>query len=139
MATEGSAEDQVERGQQPDGRAGLIQARIVAPTDMSKVPTYYANYAQVGFSPHEFTLNFSRYSMPIVSEPPSETLILEVHPQPIASVSIPLNLIQGLIRALQGQVENWETTFHQAVPAEPSSMQSESRVEPSTAQGVDSQ
>ncbi len=120
--------DQTERGQQPDKPAGFIQIRLIAPSDMSEAPTYYANYAQVGFSPHEFTLHFSRYSIPIISEPPSEPLTLEVRPQPVASVSIPLNLVPGLIRALQGQVENWETTFHQAVPTEPS-----------TAQGAESQ
>src|SRR6266545_7478850 len=134
MATEKSAEGHVEPGQQPGRQGGVIQARIVAPTDMSGAPTYYANYAQVGFSPHEFTVHFSRYSIPIVSEPPSETLILEVRPQPVASISIPLNLVQGLIRALQGQIENWETIFHQALPTEPSSMQPEPRAESSTAQ-----
>ncbi len=113
-------DDQAEGGQQPDRPAGLIQVRLVAPTDMVGAPSYYSNFVQVGISPYEFTVNFSRITIPLVTEPPTEPIALDAAAQPVASVSIPLNLVRGFIRALEGQVENWETTFRQPLPTEPS-------------------
>jgi hypothetical protein len=136
-----TAGDQAERDQQPAGRAaGLVQVRIVAPTDMSQAPSYYSNFVQVGISPYEFALHFSRISMPIVSEPPAELVVFDVSPQPVVSMSIPLNLVRGLIRALEGQAENWERTFHQPLPTEPSSAQTEPEPpESPTAEGAEGQ
>jgi Protein of unknown function (DUF3467) len=132
-------DDQAERDQQPDQPAGSIQVRIVAPTDMSGAPSYYANFVQVGISPYEFTVHFSRLSIPIVSQPPAEPVNFDVSPQPVASVSIPLNLVRGFIKALEGQVQNWETTFHQPLPAEPSSAETEPKPAEPSAQEVESQ
>jgi hypothetical protein len=140
MATEGPIEDQ-QSGQQPDKPVGLVQVRIVAPTDMAGAPSYYSNFVQVGMSPYEFTLHFSRVAMPLISEPPTEPLKLDVIPQPVANISIPLNLVRGVIKALQGQVENWETTFDQSLPTEPSQRPAKPR-EPqpgSSAEGVKSE
>ncbi len=126
-----ATDDQAERDQRPDEPAGLVEVRIVAPTEVAGAPSYYSNFAQVGISPYEFTVHFSRISMPLVSAPPVEPKTFEVTPQPIVSVSIPLNLVRGLIRALEGQVENWEKTFRQPLPtAEPSSAQTERTMEP---------
>ncbi len=132
-------DDQAEHDQQPDRPAGAVQVRIVAPTDMSGAPALYSNFVQVGISPYEFTLHLSRISMPIISEPPAEPMAFDVSPQPVASVSIPLNLVRGLIRALEGQVKNWETTFHQPLPTEPSSEQTEPKPAEPSAQEVEPQ
>jgi Protein of unknown function (DUF3467) len=134
-----ATDDQAERDQLPEKPTGSVQVRIKAPTDMVGAPSYYSNFVQVGISPYEFTVNFSRLSIPLVAEPPAEPVAFDVTPQPVASVVIPLNLVRGVIRALEGQVENWETTFHQALPAEPPSAQTEPKAEPATAQEVEAQ
>lgn len=97
----------------------LVQVRLVGPTVFAGTPNFYANYAQVGLSPHDFVMHFSHYSMPVISEPPTESLVIPVTPEPVATVSIPLNLVRGLIRALEGAAENWEKTFQQPLPVEP--------------------
>lgn len=134
-------DDQAEHDQQPDRpTGGLVQAKIIAPTDMSEAPSYYANFVQVGMSPYEFTVHFSRMMLPLVSEPPAEMVTIDVNPQPIASISIPLNLVRAFMRALERQTESWERTFGQPLPTEPSSAQIEPQTEPpSTVQGVESQ
>jgi hypothetical protein len=121
-----ATDDQAERGQRPERPTGAVEVRIVAPTEVTGAPSYYSNFAQVGISPYEFTVYFSRISMPLITAPPAEIATFEVTPQPVVIVSIPLNLVRGLIRALEGQVENWEKTFRQPLPTtEPSSAQTE--------------
>jgi hypothetical protein len=135
-------DDQAERGQPPERPAGSLQVRIVAPTDMSGAPAYYSNFVQVGISPYEFTVHFSRISIPLISEPPTEPVAFDVIPQPVASIAIPLSLVRGLIRALEGQAENWERTFRQPLPTtEPSSAQAEpvDGIEPPPTQEVNSE
>ena len=96
-----------------------MTGRLVGPTDFGGVPKLYANYIQVGMSPYDFVMYFSRFSLPILPVDLTENRVVELTPEPVASITIPLNLMRGLIRALQAQMENWEQTFREPVPAEP--------------------
>jgi hypothetical protein len=106
--------DQVGEGSQPG-----YQVRLVNPTDFSEAASYYSNFVQVNISPHEFELYFSRYSMPILMQPPSEPTSVDVTPQPVANIAIPLSLVRALITALETSVQNWETNFGAPLPTEP--------------------
>lgn len=106
--------DQVSEAPQPS-----YQVRLVNPTDFSAAPSFYSNHVQVNLAPHEFELYFSRYTMPILMAPPTEPTNIDVTPRPAANVTIPLSLVRGLIRALETTAQNWETTFGQSLPVEP--------------------
>lgn len=90
--------------------------RIVGP-DPSVLPSAYANFAQIGFSPHDFRLSFGTYAFPVLTEPPDDQVDVPV--QPVATIAIPLNLAKALIRALETQVEAWERAFNEPIPDQP--------------------
>jgi|SRR5215218_63139 len=130
-----------EREQRPTGPARSIRARIVPTIDTSEVPSFYSNFIQVTTSPYEFTVYFSRLSVPVVTQQP-EAAVAEIRPQPIAAVSIPLNLARGFLEALDQQIQNWEATFRQPLPAEPKLGQDAPQPnpeQPPTTTGVDPQ
>lgn len=106
--------DQVGEGPQPG-----YQIRLANPTDFSEAATYYSNFVQVNISPHEFEIYFSRYSMPILMQPPAEPTTIDVTPRPVANIAIPLSLVRALIKALETSVHNWETNFGVPLPGEP--------------------
>ena len=76
---------------------------------LETTPFYYANFAEVSHSPNEFALSFAR--MPVK---PSAAAIAEARASGTftleASVHIvfPLNLIDGLIKALEIQKQSYE-------------------------------
>jgi hypothetical protein len=72
---------------------------------------------QATYSPEDLTLHFGWYAIPALTEPPPEPV--EVQVRPIAKVTIPLNLIRGVISVLQSQLEGWEQTFGMAVQQHP--------------------
>lgn len=91
--------------------------RVVPPSDYSGVPSLYANFVQITMSPHDFRLMFSHYAFPPMPEPrPAE---IDAPVQPLVTVTIPLNLMKGLIRALETQVDKWEEGFREPVPDQP--------------------
>ncbi len=91
--------------------------RISAPSDWSDVPSQYANFVQVTMSPHDFRLLFGHYAFPPLPEPRPAEVVVPIEPQ--VAVTIPLNLMKGLIRALQTQVDRWEEGFREPVPEQP--------------------
>jgi hypothetical protein len=95
------------------------QVRLVNPTDLSEAATYYSNFVQVNIAPHEFEIYFSRYSMPVLMQPPPEPTTVNVTPRPVANIAIPLSLVRGLIKALETSVQNWENNFGVPLPSEP--------------------
>lgn len=99
----------------PEGGAMPSQVRLVMP-GLPEAPPIYANFVQVGTSPHEFTLHFGWYALPISPPQPG------VHDVPIrtlVSVAVPLNLVEGLIAALESASTGWQTNFDQPLPRDP--------------------
>lgn len=82
-----------------------------------ETPVAYSNFAQVTFTPLDFTLHFGRYHVPALLEPPEGGLKAPV--QPIVKVTIPLTLVRGLIRVLERQIDAWEGSFEQPLPDQP--------------------
>jgi hypothetical protein len=101
--------------QQDDGEAGL---RIVAPVELGDVPGLYANHVQVTFTPEDFTLHLGWYVIPPLREPPPED-ILEVAVRPLLKVTLPLNLVRGVVAVLENQIEAWERSFEMQLPQHP--------------------
>lgn len=88
---------------------------LVAPAEYPPGP--YSNFVQVTITPHDFTLHFASYTTPVVTEPPKEPVRVPV--RPLASVTIPLNLVRALIGVLEGQAANWQASFGQPLPDHP--------------------
>jgi len=80
----------------------------------------YANFVQASMSAHDLTLHFGWFTLPAFTEVPSGEVDVPV--RPLAKVSIPLNLVRGLIRLLEAQVIAWEDAHGQPVPDLPTSV-----------------
>lgn len=91
--------------------------RIVPPEAGEVGPTLYANWVQVGFSPHDFRLTLGIYAFPPLQEMPTGQVPVPV--EPISSVTLPLNLVKGLVRALEMQIAAWEKGFNEPLPDQP--------------------
>jgi len=86
--------------EQPDAQQGPIIH--IEPANMAGV---YANYAQVGHSPYEFTMDFVR--LDFGSQPPQGIVVSRVALSPL--------MVSQLIDALQ---ENWTKYAEKAMPHE---------------------
>lgn len=82
-----------------DERPG-IEISAVDPKDVAGV---YANYAQVGHTIYEFTIDFAR----LEGDPPKGVLVARVNMSPL--------LVSQLLSALQ---ENWSRYAERALPPE---------------------
>ena len=88
-----------------DGEA--VELRLV-PADFSGAPLMYANFIQGTAAQHDMTLYLGWYSTPpFGGEKPTEPVDIPV--RPLASVTVPISLVPGLIRVLQAQL-----SVHQA-------------------------
>jgi hypothetical protein len=108
----------------PAGEVPTPQPQVrVIPPDMSEAPFFYSNMVQVATSPYDFTLHFSWFAPPLVTEPPAEDI--QVTARPMASVTIPVTLMGSFLQVLQDQFENWQNRVRQSLPSESSSAQEE--------------
>lgn len=96
---------------EPEG----FQLQLITPPEYPPGP--YSNFVQATFTPHDFTIYFGSFNLPPVSEQPQEALQVPV--RPVVTVSVPLNLVRGLIGVLQSQIANWEGSFGQPFPEPP--------------------
>ena len=86
-----------------------IKVQLEATPD---VPVYYANYVEVGHSPHEFALNVARVPTKIGAERLAEITksgIISLSPE--VQLLLPPTVIPSLIFALQKQLALYETNF----------------------------
>jgi Protein of unknown function (DUF3467) len=77
----------------------------------------YSNFVQGTFTAEDFTIHFSWYAVPAITEPPADGQIV-ADVKPVARVVVPLNLMKNLIAVLQRQVEGYEQSFG-AIPEHP--------------------
>lgn len=73
-------------------------------------PPQYSNYVQVTFTPEDFTIHFGYYGMPPLTEAP-EGGIIEAVTEPVARITLPLNLMSNVIAVLQRQLSAYEQSF----------------------------
>jgi hypothetical protein len=93
-------------------------ARIVTPRALGDTQALYANHVQVTFTPEDFTLHLGWYALPAFTEPPEEGTF-EVHVRPLAKVTLPLNLVQGVVDVMTNQMRAWEQSFEMELPKHP--------------------
>jgi len=66
----------------------------------------YANYANVGLTPHDFRLTFALLKSPRPGDEQEQVAAEGVlHPEAVADIIVPVNLVQGLITALRSSLE----------------------------------
>jgi hypothetical protein len=75
---------------------------------------YYANFAQGAVSPYDMTLHFGWFSTPILAGPPEGAV--EVPVRPLLSVTIPTNIVRGMIRVLESQLAAAEASAGLLIP-----------------------
>jgi hypothetical protein len=92
-------------------------ARLVVPTELGETMALYANYVHVTFTPEDFTMHLGWYALPPFTEPPSGDF--EVQIRPLAKVTLPLNLVRGVVNVLERQMEAWEKSFGMPLPEHP--------------------
>ena len=92
--------------------------KIVAPTDVGDAPVLYANHVQATATPEDVTLHLGWYALPPFTEPPPEPEV-RVPVKPIAKVTVPLNIVQGIVTVLENQLKAYEQSYGQAVPKHP--------------------
>lgn len=97
----------------PEGQSGI---RIVSSLDVGDTPVYYSNHVQVTFTPEDFTLHLGWYTTPPFPGPPPG--VVDVPVRSLAKVVVPLNLVRGLLRALETSAQNWERNWGE-LPAHP--------------------
>lgn len=99
------------------GSQRLTELRLIAPTELGQTPLAYANFVQVTGTPHDFTFHFGWYATPPFTEPPQGSVDVEV--RPVTKISVPLNLLRGIVRVLEMQAQAWEADMGQALPDNP--------------------
>ncbi len=95
----------------------MTSFRLTPPDDYGMAPSLYANYVQVTMSPHDFRLLLGSFAFPPLAEPRSGEVGVPI--EPVASITLPLNLVRGLIRALETQAAGWEAAFKEPLPDQP--------------------
>lgn len=88
---------------QPDEQTGI---RVVPSMEVGDTPVFYANHVQVTFTPEDFTIHLGWYVVPPFGQQPPG--ITDVPVKSLAKVVIPLNLVRGLINALDVSAKSWE-------------------------------
>jgi hypothetical protein len=116
-----SGEQEPRPGMPEETQGQSMQMELVAPAEPGTTMALYSNFIQVTLAPHDFTFHLGWFTFPAFTEPPQPgpTGTVPVHVRPLAKVSVPLTLVQGIIRVLQSQVEAWEAAFGQPFPEEP--------------------
>lgn len=71
----------------------------------------YANYALIDHSPFDFTIRFCDAPPAHDTDLGSQQGEIELRIPVVAEIALPPNLIGGLIRALQEQLEQYESHF----------------------------
>ena len=92
------------------GDAVEAQMRLVPP-DYTGSPVQYSNFVQGTASPYDLTLHFGWFSSPLLAEPPTEPVDVPV--RPLLSVTVPLNIVRGMIRVLESQLAAAEANLGQ--------------------------
>lgn len=85
------------------------QFELVQPPESADIPAIYSNFIQATITPLDLTLHLGWYALPPLTEAPTETIQVEV--RPLTKVSLPINLVPGVIRVLQAQMDAWQETF----------------------------
>lgn len=86
-----------------------VEYHLVPPSPEEGVPIFYANFFQATVSPHDMTLHLGWYAVPALTQAPTEPVSVQV--RGLAKVSVPLNLVPGIVNVLQTQLENWRTSI----------------------------
>lgn len=92
----------------PDGTP--VSLHIKRPPSAEYPPPMYANQVQITYTPEDFTLHFSWYSIPALDEPPEDGVIV-APAAPIGRVVIPLNLMRNLVALIERQIAQYERSF----------------------------
>jgi hypothetical protein len=94
-----------------------VSFRIALPPDSGDTPIVYSNHFHATVTPEDLTLHLGWYAIPPFAEPPKG--IVDVPVRPLVKVTVPLNLVRGIISVLQNQLAAWEHNFGQAIPPHP--------------------
>ena len=78
------------------------------PPEKGREP-FYANFLQVNHTPWDFTFHFGNFFLP--PEVPEEPGVLELEVKAVARITIPPRLIKGIIKAIQVNIETYESSF----------------------------
>jgi hypothetical protein len=92
--------------------------RIVASPELGDTMALYANFVQLSYTPHDFTLHFGWYTIPALTEPPPPGELL-APVRPLAKVAVPLNLVKAIGELIARQAASWEEAFG-PLPDQPS-------------------
>ena len=75
-------------------------------------PNYYANYAEVSHTSHDFGIAFVELPARLSADEKQVAITSgEITADPIAQIVIPATLVPGLIRALKIQRDKYEKNF----------------------------
>jgi hypothetical protein len=108
-----------EQREAPAREVPTSQVKVVPPIDMGDAPVFYANLIQVATSPHDFTLHFNWFASPLLREPLPPGEQIEITARPVASITIPVTIMNSFIRVLQDQFANYQALLRQTIPDEP--------------------
>jgi hypothetical protein len=75
------------------------------------VPVIYANNVGVTATAEDMTMHLGWYALPVITEQPGDADVIPVPVRPLAKVTVPLNLVRGIIAVLQNQLAQWEQNF----------------------------
>ncbi len=73
----------------------------------------YANYVLVNHTPWDFMFHFGNFFIP--PEVPKEPAEYEFEVKSVARITVPTTLIKGIVRALQTNIETYES-IHGVLP-----------------------
>lgn len=90
-----------------------VQLQLVPVADAPQPPPTYSNFLQASFTPEDFTLRFGWYTTPAFSpeSPPPSEGVIAVPVEPVARITVPLNLMRNVVALLNRQIEAYETSF----------------------------
>lgn len=91
---------------------GQAEFKLVPPPESAETLALYSNFAQATMSPHDMTMHFGWYAIPPLIEPPEGAVDVEI--RPLVKVTIPLNLVRGVIDLLERQLSSWQESFGEA-------------------------
>lgn len=78
------------------------------PPEKGREPVY-ANFLQVNHTPWDFTFHFGTFFLP--PEVPEEPGELELEVKAVARITVPTRLIKGIIKAIQTNIEKYESSY----------------------------
>jgi hypothetical protein len=84
----------------------------VAPEATPETTRAYANFVQLNFTPHDFTLHFSWFGLPpTIGDDRPESGVIDADTRVVAEITIPLTVARPLLRLLERQTAGWEESF----------------------------